>query len=95
MFLLAIVSLGGFYLVELLRAAPFPLSWLRRKPLSCNVCMSGWFGIAAGPLFSFFERPLNAGLMAAASAALVLFLLGLHERLAPKTPTSWDDGRPV
>lgn len=37
-----------FFAAQLIRALPWP-EWMRaRKPLSCNACMAGWSGIAAG-----------------------------------------------
>lgn len=40
------VALVMVMAIELARALPWPKSWTQRKPLSCDVCMSGWSGIA-------------------------------------------------
>jgi hypothetical protein len=41
--LLALSTLGCAIMV---RALPWPKSWLQAKPLACPACMSGWSGIA-------------------------------------------------
>lgn len=37
---------GVAFLVEFVRALPWPEAWKRRKPLACNACMVGWSLIA-------------------------------------------------
>ncbi len=39
-------ALAAFFVIELIRALPLPAEWLSAKPISCNVCMAGWFGLS-------------------------------------------------
>lgn len=31
-----------FFVVQFVRALPWPEAWRSRKPLSCHACMTGW-----------------------------------------------------
>lgn len=42
-----VLALSNLLLIELVRALPLPTAWKQRKPLSCDVCMSGWAAIGA------------------------------------------------
>lgn len=55
------------FVVGFLRALPWPEAWKRRKPLSCNACMTGWCLIMAGLVGGF-----TPGLLAAGGVAYVL-----------------------
>lgn len=69
-------------LVQLLRTLPFPEPWKQRKPLSCNICMSGWPAIAATLL------TLNLSALAAGGLcfAWLSLLEGLQARSWPMPP---------
>lgn len=82
--LFPLLALVLFYTVQLLRALPLREDLLRRKPLSCDVCMATWTGL-------LWAWPLNQ-LMGNApwywvafhmvpSVALCMWLLGLYRRL--------------
>lgn len=40
------LALWVTFVVEFIRACPWPKRWLSVKPLSCDVCMTGWALIA-------------------------------------------------
>ena len=40
------LGLGMVFVVEFIRAFPWPERWRKQKPLSCDVCMTGWSLIA-------------------------------------------------
>lgn len=42
--LTAVLGSAGFGII--VRALPWPKSWLTKKPLACPACMSGWGGFA-------------------------------------------------
>ncbi len=74
---LVIVSLGLVFYVELIRALPWPARWLTIKPLSCDVCMSGWGGIALALMRWAGLNFLPADSVLAACAGLSVILLAV------------------
>ena len=41
-----VYGLAAAGLAALVRKAPWPKTWLHRKPLGCTVCMAGWSALA-------------------------------------------------
>jgi hypothetical protein len=70
-------------LIELTRALPWPASFRQAKPLSCDVCMACWSGIAAS--LCEFRPPLECG--AAAGLALLALVVFVTPR---RSPPNWD-----
>lgn len=44
--LLIMLTLAVFFVVHFVRALPWADAWKRRRPLSCDVCVSTWSGLA-------------------------------------------------
>ena len=72
-----------FFLVMLVRALPWRAETLAAKPLSCDVCMTGWVSIAMVLGLTWMSGAhWSWGLLHVAPApGVVLFLLTLHRRL--------------
>lgn len=70
-------------LIELIRALPWPSSFLQKKPLSCDVCMSGWSGIILS-----VTNPDRTILNTAAAGLCLLVLIVL---VTPRRgPPAWE-----
>ncbi len=70
-------------LIELVRALPWPASWTQRKPLSCDVCMSGWAGMAWALVQGFTPQGIFDGASAAGVCLLLLIVLVTPRRGPP------------
>lgn len=70
--------------IELVRALPWPKEWLQRKPLACDVCMSGWSGIAWAVGQGFTPLSIFEGASAAGLCLLVLIVLVTPRRGPPE-----------
>lgn len=70
--------------IELARALPWPKSWTQRKPLSCDVCMSGWSGIAWALGQSLTPASIFEGVSAAGLCLLALIVFVTPRRGPPE-----------
>ena len=80
---LFINGLALVFAVLFIRALPWPTEWLKKKPLSCDACMTGWWSIISSPWWRA-EGTSWSGVLA--SAGVGMLLLALHRWLVPEPP---------
>lgn len=88
--LLVCIALVNLLAIELVRALPLPTAWKQRKPLSCDVCMSGWSAIIGAGLLGWSGRGtlLDALEVVAAGGLTLLVLVVL---ITPRRgPPEWE-----
>ncbi len=88
----SVIALAAAFLllIELLRALPWPSSWLQARPLSCDVCMSSWFGILWCAVRAGTEG-MSLRLAYESGSAAGFCLLGLVLFITPRrAPPDWD-----
>lgn len=75
------------FVVEFVRALPFPLAWRAQKPLSCPACMTGWTVIGVGT-FELFTRgnPAFFPLLLSSGGITLILLAILHKLTDTWTP---------
>lgn len=90
-------SLWIFFVVEFIRALPWPMNWATRRPLSCRVCLVGWVVIGLSLMIASGWEALRNGevffLVAAGGGALGALTIFDHLRSlgVPLVPPSTEN----
>lgn len=83
----SLIGLAFFFIVEFVRALPWPEKWKYVKPLSCSTCMVGWCVVVAFQALMLRGEWTNENaLTVAAAAGFARLALALKAHFEPELP---------